>query len=84
MYRVKDGCSFVDFKGNTPKRCLDLGTGVRSTVYRTLRIQAYTSILARGLVHRRSHGLARLHVRELVPSLTQTAQAHLAVRLATM
>ena len=28
MYRVKDGCSFVDFKGRTPRRCLDLGTGV--------------------------------------------------------
>lgn len=26
--KVKDVQSFIDFKGKTPKRCLDLGTAV--------------------------------------------------------
>lgn len=38
MYRVKSGCSFVDFKGRTPRRCLDLGTGVRGQAASALGI----------------------------------------------
>ena len=32
MLQAKQTMSFIDFKGNTPKRCLDIGTGVRLSV----------------------------------------------------
>lgn len=32
--QAKQTMSFIDFKGNTPKRCLDIGTGVSFSLLR--------------------------------------------------
>ncbi|CAL1695096.1 unnamed protein product [Somion occarium] len=51
MFKAKQTVSFIDFKGNTPKRCLDLGTGLGDWIIEAAKFWPDCSFVGYDLVN---------------------------------